>query len=108
MHTIELFFDEASYWTLLTNNYQSARFDLGAVMVLDGDTLAAEVGVRFKGQNLLQPKPEQPKKSFNITLDFADPSQDVDGYETLNLNNCFEDPTFIMGEALVPAPKPQP
>ncbi|MCC6726912.1 MAG: CotH kinase family protein [Saprospiraceae bacterium] len=94
VHTIELFFDEANYWTLLTNNYQSGT-DLGAVMVLDGDTLAAEVGVRFKGQTSYNQNQNSQKKSFNITLDFADPSQDVDGYETLNLNNCFEDPTFI-------------
>ncbi len=94
LHTIELIFDEANYWTLLTNNYQSGT-DLGAVMVLNGDTLEHEVGVRFKGQTSYSMNQNSQKKSFNITLDFADPDQDIDGYETLNLNNCFQDPSFI-------------
>ncbi|MCU0347829.1 MAG: CotH kinase family protein, partial [Saprospiraceae bacterium] len=93
-HTIELFFDEPNYWTLLTNNYQSAT-DLGAVMVINGDTLASEVGVRFKGQTSYSQNQNSQKKSFNITLDWADPDQDIDGYETLNLNNCFQDPSFL-------------
>jgi hypothetical protein len=94
IHTIELIFDEPNYWTLLTNNYQSGT-DLGAVMVLNGDTLASEVGVRFKGQTSYSQNQGSPKKSFNITLDYADPDQDIDGYETLNLNNCFQDPSFM-------------
>ncbi len=94
MHTIELLFDEANYWTLLTNNYQSGT-DLGARMVLNGDTLEHEVGVRFKGQTSYSMNQNSQKKSFNITLDYADPDQDIDGYETLNLNNCFQDPSFL-------------
>lgn len=94
MHTIELIFDEANYWNLLTTNYTSGT-DLGAVMILDGDTLASEVGVRFKGQTSYSQNQNSEKKSFNITLDFADPDQDIDGYETLNLNNCFQDPSFL-------------
>ncbi len=93
-HTIELIFDEPNYWQLLTNNYQSGT-DLGAVMVLNGDTLASEVGVRFKGQTSYSQNLNSPKKSFNITLDWADPDQDIEGYETLNLNNCFQDPSFM-------------
>ncbi len=94
IHTIELIFDEPNYWTILTNNYNSST-DLGAVMVLNGDTLASEVGVRFKGQTSYSQTQNTQKKSFNITLDWADPDQDIDGYETLNLNNCFQDPSFI-------------
>ncbi|MBK9016151.1 MAG: CotH kinase family protein [Saprospiraceae bacterium] len=93
-HTIELIFDEPNYWSLLTNNYQSGT-DLGAVMVLNGDTLANEVGVRFKGQTSYSQNQNSQKKSFNITLDWADPDQDIEGYETLNLNNCFQDPSFM-------------
>ena len=94
IHTIELWFDEANYWTLLANNYASGT-DLGALMIVDGDTLASEVGVRFKGQTSYMQNLNSQKKSFNITLDFADPGQDIDGYETLNLNNCFQDPSFL-------------
>ena len=31
------------------------------------------------------------KKSFNIEIDLT---HDQDGYETLNLNNCYQDPGF--------------
>ncbi len=93
-HTIELIFDEPNYWTLLTNNYATST-DLGAVMVLNGDTLANEVGVRFKGQTSYSQTQGSQKKSFNITLDWADPDQNIEGYETLNLNNCFQDPSFL-------------
>ncbi|MBI5916555.1 MAG: CotH kinase family protein [Bacteroidetes bacterium] len=94
IHTIELLFDEPNYWSLLTTNYQTGT-DLGAVMILNGDTLESEVGVRFKGQTSYQQTQNSQKKSFNITLDWADPGQDIDGYETLNLNNCFQDPSFL-------------
>lgn len=93
-HTIELWFDEPNYWSLLTANYQSGT-DLGALMIVDGDTLASEVGVRFKGQTSFQQIQNSQKKSFNITIDFADPDQDLAGYNTLNLNNCFQDPSFL-------------
>lgn len=94
IHTIELLFDEPNYWAILTSNYASGT-DLGAVMVLNGDTLSSEVGVRFKGQTSYSQNQNSQKKSFNITLDWADPDQDIDGYETLNLNNCFQDPSFM-------------
>ncbi len=94
IHNIELWFDEANYWTLLTNNYQSST-DLGALMIVDGDTLESEVGVRFKGQTSYQQTQGEQKKSFNITLDFVDENQDIAGYETINLNNGFQDPSFM-------------
>jgi spore coat protein CotH len=94
IHSIELWFDEPNYWTLLTNNYQSGT-DLGALMIVDGDTLESEVGVHFKGQTSYQQTQGEQKKSFNITLDFADENQDIEGYETLNLNNGFQDPSFM-------------
>lgn len=94
LSTIELIFTQSNYWSLLTSNYQSGT-DLGATMVLNGDTLASQVGVRFKGQTSYSMLQNSQKKSFNITLDFADPDQDIEGYETLNLNNCYEDPSFM-------------
>jgi hypothetical protein len=94
LQTIELIFSQANYWQLLTSNYQSGT-DIGATMVLNGDTLASQVGVRFKGQTSYSMVQNSQKKSFNITLDWADPDQNIEGYETLNLNNCYEDPSFM-------------
>lgn len=92
--TIELWFSQPNYWSLLTSNYNSGT-DLGALMIVNGDTLESQVGVRFKGQTSYSQTQNSQKKSFNITLDFADPGQDIEGYETLNLNNSFQDPSFM-------------
>ncbi len=94
IQTLELWFTQPNYWSLLTNNYNSST-NLGALMIANGDTLASPVGVRFKGFTSYFMIPNSQKKSFNITLDFADPDQHIDGYKTLNLNNCYEDPSFL-------------
>jgi hypothetical protein len=53
------------------------------------------VGVRFKGATSYSQITTSDKKSFNISLDYKFPNQSVNGYKTLNLNNCFDDPSFI-------------
>ena len=52
------------------------------------------MGVRFKGQTLMAWEVE-PEKSFNITMDFVRDGQQLEGYKTLNLNNSFEDASFM-------------
>ncbi|MBK7359555.1 MAG: CotH kinase family protein [Saprospiraceae bacterium] len=89
---IDLKFDQTDYWALLTANYQS-KTDIPATLIMEGDTFP-NVGVRFKGQTSYQRVTGQ-KKSFNITMDFLDPTQDLKGYETLNFNNSFEDNSFM-------------
>jgi hypothetical protein len=89
---IDLNFGQASYWTLLTNNYAS-KTNLPATMIVDGVTYDS-VGVRFKGQTSFSNVSGQ-KKSFNISADFIFPAQDVMGYETMNLNNGYQDPSFL-------------
>ena len=90
--TIELTFPQTNYWTLLTQNYQS-HTDLPATMLVDGITYDS-VGVRFKGQTSYSQVQGQ-KKSFNISLDYVHNKQDIDGYQTLNLNNAFQDASFM-------------
>jgi len=89
---IDLKFDQPDYWALMTANYQS-KTDIPATLIMEGDTFP-NVGVRFKGQTSYQRVTGQ-KKSFNITMDFLDPTQDLKGYETLNFNNSFEDNSFM-------------
>ena len=89
---IDLKFDQADYWALLTANYQS-KTDIPATLSMDGK-IYPNVGVRFKGQTSYQRVTSQ-KKSFNITMDYVDPDQDLKGYQTLNLNNSFEDNSFM-------------
>lgn len=111
MQTIQLWFDQPDYWQQMTANYAS-KTNIPATMVVGADTFP-NVGVRFKGNTSYFMVQNSQKKSFNITLDYVDPTQDIDGYETLNLNNAFEDASFMRkwlistrSESIFPQPKP--
>jgi hypothetical protein len=93
LRDIQLWFSQADYWQQLKNNY-SGKIDLPATMVVEGDTFL-QVGVRFKGNTSYNMIQNFDKKSFNITMDYLVPGQDLDGYSTLNLNNAFEDASFM-------------
>lgn len=90
---VHLTFEQPDFWQQLTDNYPSGT-DLPATMSVDGQVFP-NVGVRFKGQTSYSQVQNSQKKSFNITLDYADPDQRWEGYETLNFNNAFQDPTFM-------------
>lgn len=90
---IKLYFTQADFLTQLANNKVLDK-DLGARMVYDGKTYP-NVGVSFKGNTSYQGVRNQDKKSFGITLDFIDPNQEVDGYQTLNLNNAYQDASMM-------------
>ncbi len=93
IRSVYLTFSQPNYWTLLQNNY-SSQTDLIATMVVDGVTYDS-VGVRFKGQTSYSMSGTSQKKSFNISLDYLKSSQRLMGYRTLNLNNSFQDPSFM-------------
>jgi hypothetical protein len=88
---VELNFAQADYWTQMTNNYAAKR-DIPANLIYNGRTYP-NVGVRFRGNTSYQRAGE--KKSFSITMDFQDTTQDINGYETLHFNNAFEDASFM-------------
>ena len=90
---IRLYFNQANYWTLLTQNYNS-KTDLLASLKFGGETYDS-IGVRFKGQTSYGMGGSSQKKSFNITMDFVRDGQQLEGYKTLNLNNSFEDASFM-------------
>lgn len=89
---VDLTFSQADYWTQMTVNYVS-KTDIAATMSYNGKTFP-NVGVRFRGNTSYQRVTTQ-KKSFSVTLDFQDPKQNVDGYETLHFNNAFEDASMM-------------
>lgn len=93
LRDFQLWFSQPDYWQQLKNNYQS-KVNLPATLVVEGDTFL-NVGVRFKGNTSYQMVQNSDKKSFNITMDDAVPGQNLDGYSTLNLNNAFEDASFM-------------
>ncbi|MBH75572.1 MAG: hypothetical protein CMP68_00125 [Flavobacteriales bacterium] len=105
---IYLYFDQPNYWDQLHDNY-CEKINIPATLIFDGETYD-EVGVRFKGQTSYfntngsngggpgngpgGSNVDTDKKSFNIEIDWVH-DQDIDGYETLNLNNCYQDPSFL-------------
>ena len=95
IRTIYLDFAQPNFWDLLHQNYEN-KIDIPATMTVDG-VVYENVGVRFKGNTSYAWAAEdgEEKLSFNITMDFEDETQDIMSYKTLNLNNCFEDPSFL-------------
>jgi spore coat protein CotH len=92
---IKLYFAESNYWTILTANYAS-KTDLKAKIFYEGKWYN-NIGVRFKGQTSYRGgggSVSSQKKSFNISLD-AFEDLNIEGYKTLNLNNSFQDPSFM-------------
>lgn len=92
IRTIELQFEQNNFWTQMENNYDD-KIDIPATLLMDGQTYE-NIGVRFKGQTSYFTIEGEDKKSFNISMD-AYEDLDLMGYETLNLNNCLGDPTFL-------------
>lgn len=92
IHDVQLEFTQPDWWTLLDNNYDTGT-DLLATCWIDGIKYDS-VGVRFKGQTSFR-RNNTEKKSFNITLDYIIDGQDVDGYNTFNLNCGWEDNTSM-------------
>ena len=106
--TIFLYFDQDDFWDQMLENYCD-KINIVGTMLYKNQQFDS-VGVRFKGQtsfantNGSNGGPggggpggnsiESDKKSFNIKLDWIK-DQDIDGYETLNLNNCYQDPSFM-------------
>ncbi|MBP6333988.1 MAG: CotH kinase family protein, partial [Bacteroidia bacterium] len=88
-----LTFPQSNYWSLLQSNF-SSRTDLLATLFVDGITYDS-IGVRFKGQTSYSGTGSSQKKSFNLTLDAFVDGQDIFGYNILNLNNSFQDPSFM-------------
>jgi len=90
--TIYLQFASGSWYSQLTSNYQSGT-ELAATLTYHGIEYP-QVGVTFKGQTSYQQVNSQ-KKSFNIRMDAFVDGQELDGFDVLNLNNCFDDATFM-------------
>lgn len=88
---IELIFPQADYWNQLVKNKETEA-DMPAMLIVNDSIIFDSVGVRFKGNSSYNIPND--KKSFNISIDAYKDSYRLFGYKTLNLNNCFVDPTF--------------
>lgn len=87
------FSDTANFWQDLIT-YHDSLWDYPASLVYNGITYDS-VGVRFKGNSSYDNIDSSLKKSFNISLDAFKQDQNINGFSTLNLNNCYDDPSFM-------------
>ncbi len=89
----ELSFVDSDWETQLRQNYVS-QTNILSTLVVDGVTYP-DVGVRIRGNTSFTQLPAGSQKfSLKLKLDFVDPDQRLLGYDTINLNNGFRDPTF--------------
>ncbi len=101
MRTLYLTFKQNDWQQQLRNNY-SSKTDIKADLTVDNQTYK-RVGIRFKGNTSYSgPASRNSQKlPFNIEIDYINTSQRLYGYKTLNLNNGWQDPTFLK-EAKIP------
>ncbi len=109
---IHLYFYETDFWEQMLANYNTSRY-VPARLVYENSSYDS-VAVQFKGQTsftkALQSGSE--KLSFSIKINEIIEGQDIDGYNNINLNNAFEDFSFMkevlygrLSRELVPALK---
>ncbi len=92
--TFYLTFAQSNWFTLLQQNYVS-EVEIPGTLTVDGIALP-NVGVRIRGNTSYTQLPAGSQKvGLNIKTDSFVPGQDLLGYDHINLNNGFHDPTFI-------------
>ncbi len=90
---IKLYFSQADYAAQLTSNYNTTNMVIAKV-VYEGKTYE-NVGVEYKGNTSYSGVRNQEKKSFGLKADFKIDGQNIGGYETLNLNNAYQDESYL-------------
>ena len=93
LRTFEIGFSQPNWWNQLEANYDTG-IDIPADLTVEGVTYL-DVGVHFKGNSSYALTGSSLKKSFSISMDAFVSGQDLLGYDSLNFNNCFMDPTFM-------------
>jgi hypothetical protein len=93
LRTLFLQFENAD-WEKELADFYNTDVDVPTTLTVDGRTYR-DVGVRFRGMSSFAFVPEGSKRSLNVSIDFADNDQRVQGYRTLNLLNANSDPTFV-------------
>jgi len=110
--TIYLTFSDPDYWNTLQENYITDDYLIASFRCKD--YVFDSVGVQFKGNTSYKRPIEEgsEKLSFNIDLNYYIEGQDIEGYNTLNLNNAYGDATFMkevlyahLAQAFIPAPR---
>jgi hypothetical protein len=102
---------ESADWEKEMADFNNTDVELPAKLTVDGKSYP-DVGVHFRGMSSFMMVGEGRKRSLNLSLDWVHDGQDIDGYNTFNLLNGHEDPSFIrtvlyydVARAYMPAPK---
>lgn len=110
LRTLFLEFENAD-WEEELALFRDTDVEVPAKLVVDGNEYPG-VGVRFRGASSYFMVGSGYKRSLNVSVDWSDEKQKVDGVRTLNLLNSNGDPTFlrcvlysIIARAYLPAPK---
>lgn len=92
IRTFHLRFSQPNWNALLV---QAHGTDSNVVCRLESDNgqVMEGVGARYKGFSSFAP--DRTKNSLNLTLDYLNPTNRLLGYETVNLNNAWGDPTLL-------------
>jgi hypothetical protein len=93
IRNVYLQFPQTNFWNVLVSNYAS-QTEIQASMTVDG-VLYDSVGVRLRGNTSYQSTGQSQKKSFKISLDYANPDRRIMGYRSMKLNNEAGDPSFL-------------
>ena len=93
LRTIFLEFENPDWERELAAFYRT-DVEVPATMTVDGRTYK-DVGVHFRGSSSFMMVPEGLKRSLNLAMDYVVDGQDLGGYQTLNLLNANNDPTFL-------------
>lgn len=91
VETVQFEFEQSNYWDMLEGNYDSGTPIPATVYYRDN--VLEDVGVRFRGATSYRSSGE--KKSFNADLEWMIDGQSINSYNSLKLNNAFEDPSAI-------------
>ncbi len=93
VRTVNITFTQANWETLLRQNYSSETDLIGAVEV-EGVTYP-NVGIRIRGNTSFTGLPAGSQKfSLKLQMDSVNVNQQLMGFDSINLNNGWRDPTF--------------
>lgn len=100
LRTMRLTFTQTNWPTLLTSGRTTGSNTL-CTLAMDNGAILHGVGARYRGNTSFTGMGGSApiKKSVNLELDWTNAVNDLMGYETLNLNNAFQDET-LMRESL--------
>ena len=93
LRTIFLDFENAD-WEAELEAFHGTDVEVPAMLTVDGKSYPG-VGVHFRGMSSYMMVPAGKKRSLNVSLDFTEKKQRLDGYKTLNLLNSNGDGSFL-------------